>query len=49
MLFVLALFLMFSQSSNMTRVTVNYNEFKTLLDQGKVQRVIVRESDAAVT
>lgn len=48
-LFVLALFLMFSQSSNMTRVSVNYNVFKNLLEQGKIERVVVTENNATVT
>ncbi|GGO35079.1 ATP-dependent zinc metalloprotease FtsH [Deinococcus humi] len=46
-LFVLALFLMFSQTPN-GRVNVNYNEFKTLLDQGNVSQVVVRENNANV-
>ncbi|CAM3574307.1 ATP-dependent zinc metalloprotease FtsH [Deinococcus frigens] len=46
-LFVLALFLMFSQTPN-GRVNVNYNEFKTLLDQGSVSQVVVRENNASV-
>ncbi len=46
-LFVLALFLMFSQTPN-GRVNVNYNEFKTLLDQGSVSQVVVRENNANV-
>ncbi|CAM3425387.1 ATP-dependent zinc metalloprotease FtsH [Deinococcus saxicola] len=47
-LFVLALFLMFSQTPN-GRVNVNYNEFKSLLDQGSVSQVVITESNAAVT
>ncbi|GGL97094.1 ATP-dependent zinc metalloprotease FtsH [Deinococcus aerophilus] len=48
-LFVLALFLMFSQMPSTGRVNVNYNEFKSLLEQDRVQQVIVRESNATVT
>ncbi|SMB89037.1 ATP-dependent zinc metalloprotease FtsH [Deinococcus hopiensis] len=45
-LFVLALFLMFSQTPRST--SVNYNVFKDLLSQGKVQQVVVREGQAEV-
>ncbi|WP_373289158.1 ATP-dependent zinc metalloprotease FtsH [Deinococcus aerolatus] len=38
---------MFSQTPN-GRVNVNYNEFKTLLDQGSVSQVVVRENNANV-
>ncbi|BDP40563.1 ATP-dependent zinc metalloprotease FtsH [Deinococcus aetherius] len=47
-LFVLALFLMFSQAPMSGRSSVNYNVFKDLLDQGKVERVIVRDNIAQV-
>ncbi|AWT36897.1 ATP-dependent zinc metalloprotease FtsH [Deinococcus arenae] len=48
-LFVLALFLMFSQAPLSGRSSVNYTQFKTLLENGQVERVIVRESNANVT
>ncbi|MFC4426814.1 ATP-dependent zinc metalloprotease FtsH [Deinococcus navajonensis] len=48
-LFVLALFLMFSQTGNMGRSTVNYNVFKSLLDQGQIKSLVVREDTATVT
>lgn len=48
-LFVLALFLMFSQAPLSGRSSVNYTQFKTLLEGGQVERVIVRESNANVT
>ncbi|UBV42482.1 ATP-dependent zinc metalloprotease FtsH [Deinococcus taeanensis] len=48
-LFVLALFLMFSQAPMSGRSSVNYNEFKSLLERGQVERVVVRENNAAVT
>ncbi|MFT2720807.1 ATP-dependent zinc metalloprotease FtsH [Deinococcus sp. A31D244] len=48
-LFVLALFLMFSQAPISGRTSVNYNEFKALLEQDKVSQVIVRENTATVT
>ncbi|TDE86845.1 ATP-dependent zinc metalloprotease FtsH [Deinococcus sp. S9] len=48
-LFVLALFLMFSQAPMSGRASVSYNEFKDLLAQGKIERVVVQESQAQVT
>ncbi|MEF2280199.1 ATP-dependent zinc metalloprotease FtsH [Deinococcus sp. YIM 134068] len=48
-LFVLALFLMFSQAPMSGRASVDYNVFKDLLEQGSVQRVVVRENVAQVT
>ncbi|MVN88436.1 ATP-dependent zinc metalloprotease FtsH [Deinococcus sp. HMF7620] len=48
-LFVLALFLMFSQAPMSGRSSVNYNEFKSLLERDQVERVVVRENNAAVT
>ncbi|GGK31989.1 ATP-dependent zinc metalloprotease FtsH [Deinococcus malanensis] len=48
-LFVLALFLMFSQTGNMGRSTVNYNVFRSLLEQGQIKSIIVREQNASVT
>ncbi|GAA5513517.1 ATP-dependent zinc metalloprotease FtsH [Deinococcus carri] len=48
-LFVLALFLMFSQAPMNGRVNVSYNEFKDLLAQGKIERVVVQENQAQVT
>ncbi|UQN07134.1 ATP-dependent zinc metalloprotease FtsH [Deinococcus sp. QL22] len=48
-LFVLALFLMFSQAPLGGRATVNYNEFKNLLDKGVIKTLVVRESIGTVT
>ena len=48
-LFVLALFLMFSQAPLSGRSSVNYTQFKSLLEGGQVERVIVRENNANVT
>lgn len=48
-LFVLALFLMFSQAPLTGRSSVSYNEFKNLLEQGKVERVVATDSSATVT
>ncbi|MFB9992926.1 ATP-dependent zinc metalloprotease FtsH [Deinococcus oregonensis] len=48
-LFVLALFLMFSQAPLSGRATVNYNEFKNLLNQGSIKTLVVRESIGTVT
>lgn len=48
-LFVLALFLMFSQAPMSGRASVSYNEFKDLLAQGKIERVVVQENQAQVT
>lgn len=48
-LFVLALFLMFSQAPGGARATVGYNVFKDLLAQDRVEQVIVRDSVATVT
>ncbi|WP_221090265.1 ATP-dependent zinc metalloprotease FtsH [Deinococcus aquaedulcis] len=48
-LFVLALFLMFSQAPISGRTSVSYDQFKNLLGEGKVAQVVVRESNAAVT
>ena len=47
-LFVLALFLMFSQTSLPGRTTVNYNQFKSLLADNRIESVIVRENNATV-
>ncbi|WP_043804222.1 ATP-dependent zinc metalloprotease FtsH [Deinococcus gobiensis] len=47
-LFVLALFLMFSQTSLPGRTTVNYNQFKALLADNRIESVVVRESNATV-
>ncbi|GAA5533511.1 ATP-dependent zinc metalloprotease FtsH [Deinococcus aluminii] len=47
-LFVLALFLMFSQAPMSGRASVNYNDFKNLLTQGKIERVVVQEGQASV-
>ncbi|WP_019586454.1 ATP-dependent zinc metalloprotease FtsH [Deinococcus apachensis] len=48
-LFVLALFLMFSQAPMSGRASVNYNVFKNLLEQGKIEQVVVQENVARVT
>ncbi|WP_019011832.1 ATP-dependent zinc metalloprotease FtsH [Deinococcus aquatilis] len=48
-LFVLALFLMFSQAPLSGRATVNYNEFKTQLDRGTIKTLVVRESIGTAT
>ncbi len=48
-LFVLALFLMFTQTSLPGRSAVDYNQFKTLLAQDKVEQVIIKENTAQVT
>ena len=48
-LLVVGLFLAFSNIPGNGRYTVNYNEFKNLLAQGKVERVVVREGNAIVT
>ncbi|GBF06822.1 ATP-dependent metalloprotease FtsH [Deinococcus aerius] len=48
-LFVLALFLMFSQAPMSGRASVNYNVFKNLLEQGRIERVVVQENVARVT
>ncbi|MEW6421534.1 MAG: ATP-dependent zinc metalloprotease FtsH [Deinococcota bacterium] len=48
-LFVLALFLMFSQAPMSGRATVSYDEFKNLLAQGKIAQVVVQENQAQVT
>ncbi|MBZ9713464.1 ATP-dependent zinc metalloprotease FtsH [Deinococcus multiflagellatus] len=48
-LFVLALFLMFSQAPLSGRTSVSYNQFKDLLREGKVAQVVVRENNASVT
>lgn len=48
-LFVLALFLMFSQAPTSGRASVNYNVFKDLLAQDRVERVVVRDGVAQVT
>ncbi|MDB5044940.1 MAG: cell division protein FtsH [Deinococcus sp.] len=48
-LFVLALFLMFSQAPLSGRATVNYNEFKAQLDRGTIKNLVVRESTGTVT
>ncbi|MBB5234522.1 ATP-dependent zinc metalloprotease FtsH [Deinococcus budaensis] len=48
-LFVLALFLMFSQAPTSGRASVNYNVFKDLLAQDRVERVVVRDGAAQVT
>ncbi|MFC5848848.1 ATP-dependent zinc metalloprotease FtsH [Deinococcus petrolearius] len=47
-LFVLALFLMFSQTSLPGRTTVNYNQFKALLADNRIESVVVRENNATV-
>mgnify|MGYP003340192279 CR=1 FL=1 len=47
-LFVLALFLMFSQAPLSGRSSVNYTQFKTLLEGGQVERVIVAFSGESV-
>ena len=47
-LFVLAAFLMFSQMSGTGRHTVNYNVFKSALDQGQIKSMVVREETASV-
>ncbi|GAA5503946.1 ATP-dependent zinc metalloprotease FtsH [Deinococcus xinjiangensis] len=47
-LFVLALFLMFSQTS-VPRSSVDYNQFKSLVSQDKVQQVVIKENVAQVT
>ena len=47
-LLVLGLFLMFTNLPGSGRYTVNYNEFKSLLNQGRVERVTVREDVATV-
>ncbi|KEF34914.1 MULTISPECIES: ATP-dependent zinc metalloprotease FtsH [Deinococcus] len=47
-LFVLALFLMFSQAPNGARATVSYNVFKNLLAQDRVEQVVVRDNVAQV-
>ena len=41
-LFVLALFLMFSQAPGGARATVGYNVFKDLLAQDRIEQVVVR-------
>ncbi|PTA68763.1 ATP-dependent zinc metalloprotease FtsH [Deinococcus arcticus] len=48
-LFVLALFLMFSQAPISGRTSVSYDQFKDLLGEGKVAQVVVRENNATVT
>ncbi len=48
-LFVLAIMLMFSQSPNVGRPTVNYSQFQTLLQEGHVERVDIVGSRANVT
>ncbi len=47
-LLVLGLFLMFLNLPGSGRYTVNYNEFKSLLEQGRVERVTVRQDLASV-
>ncbi|WP_034385830.1 ATP-dependent zinc metalloprotease FtsH [Deinococcus sp. YIM 77859] len=47
-LFVLALFLMFSQAPMSGRASVDYNVFKSLLEQGRIERVVVQEGVATV-
>ncbi|WP_177183116.1 ATP-dependent zinc metalloprotease FtsH [Deinococcus reticulitermitis] len=48
-LLVLGLYLMLSNIPGSGRYTVNYNEFKDLLGQGQVERVVVAEGNAQVT
>ena len=48
-LLVLGLFLMFSNMPGSGRYTVSYNEFKSLVEQGRVERMTVREDVATVT
>ena len=47
-LFVLALTMMYSQSANVGRPTVNYSEFQNLLQQDRVERVDIVGSRANV-
>ncbi|WP_261664306.1 ATP-dependent zinc metalloprotease FtsH [Deinococcus sp. Marseille-Q6407] len=47
-LFVLTLMLMFSQTANVGRPTVNYSEFQNLLQQDRVERVDIVGSRATV-
>ncbi|WP_414657886.1 ATP-dependent zinc metalloprotease FtsH [Deinococcus sp. VB343] len=48
-LLVLGLFLMFSNMPGSGRYTVTYSEFKSLVSQGRVERVTARDDVATVT
>ncbi|GHG01260.1 ATP-dependent zinc metalloprotease FtsH [Deinococcus piscis] len=48
-LFVLALMLMYSQTANVGRPTVNYSEFQDLLRQDRIERVDIVGSRATAT
>lgn len=48
-LFVLALFLMFSSTGQIGRTNVEYNQFKELVAQDKVQQVVMTNDHATVT
>ena len=49
LLFVVALYLMFSAAPLGGTAKVNYNTFKSLVAQGQVQQVVITESTATVT